>query len=285
MKTAAPALRQLLGELTEPPTDRCMRCGQPLHGRLQIVLADADQAFEACNSDRVCRDWATIAAAYAHRTSTGGVLIRRGKADIFRSGHMGFGGGWWYLSLQHLAKSVAAFTLVSLVCVGGHTWSIDGIPIGGLMSGVCVAITLGAQEWRWFQDNPAHLRHGFVFGGRSVHTCISRRRYVDDLAGASRCFCCRCVFEFTQHAFEIRLSAVSDLRGSTVRPGTWLDLDILIDQQQVRLLPKNTNRAWLYHGAPRERCTLSHCGPTTERVQSLKISGLSTDRPGPRGLL
>ena len=60
MKDVARALHELQEELSAPPSPACVRCGCPLHGQLQIVLADIDQAFEACEAKGILDDWAII---------------------------------------------------------------------------------------------------------------------------------------------------------------------------------------------------------------------------------
>ena len=74
-----------------------------------------------------------------------------------------------------MTKAAIAFTSLSLVMVGGRMWEMTGIPIGGLLSGACVSITLGAQDWRWLRNDEAHQRAGFglVSGLRPPGQCDS----------------------------------------------------------------------------------------------------------------
>ena len=256
MRCARAELDAMMADLRAPATRDCCRCGRGLGGQLQLVIADADQAFEACAADRLRQDWSDVMAQYRLRTGTTDILVRRGRADVFRAGRAGFGRGWWRFTLDHLTRSILVFTALTLVSVCGHIYEMDGIPIGGLMSGVCVSVTLGAQEWRWQRDSAAHLREGFCFGASDALSFISWKRYVDDLIAISRCYCCACVYHFLQCAFTVKLSPVTDLSSSSAGRGTWLDLDVSVHGQALCVIPKNVNRPWLYRGEPRERCTL-----------------------------
>ena len=57
MKFARQAISDMEAELTAPACSHCCLCGRDLEGRLQGVLCDIDQAFEACSADRVLADW------------------------------------------------------------------------------------------------------------------------------------------------------------------------------------------------------------------------------------
>ena len=258
LRSARTALDDMLDGLTEPPTSTCCRCGVALGDCLQLVIADADQAFEACAAERLRQDWELVMAQYRLRTGASDILVRRGRADIFRAGHVGFGKGWWRFTLDHLTRSIIVFTALTLVSVCGCIFEMSGIPIGGLLSGVCVSVTLAAQEWRWLHDRAAQVEAGLRFGMGDPLAHIAWRRYVDDLIAVSRRYCRKCVFHFLRSALVVQLSPVTDLEGAGPCSGTWLDMDITVCGQSLCIVPKNVNRPWLYRGALRERCALGH---------------------------
>ena len=79
---AGPALQRLVRGLPRaaPGTDRhCRRgrCGVVLEG-LQLVIADVDQAFEACQGHAVAPAWHQVAEEYRMQYDTNHVLAQRG---------------------------------------------------------------------------------------------------------------------------------------------------------------------------------------------------------------
>ena len=77
-------------------------------------------------------------------------------------------------------------------------WQILGIPFGGIMSSAAVAVVLGAAELVWLDQQQKHRRLGFHFKGRPVRSCMSWKRYADDVVVGSRLFCCGCIFVFVR---------------------------------------------------------------------------------------
>eukprot|EP00959_Pyramimonas_sp_CCMP1952_P238501 4983691-Pyramimonas_sp.AAC.1 len=61
---------------------------------------------------------------------------------------------------------------MSLVCVVGHAFSLKGIPIGGVMSGICVAVSIGAQEYNWRRNSEKHRQNGYTFEPHGIDKCI-----------------------------------------------------------------------------------------------------------------
>ena len=94
MRTAASRLREEVGLLAHS-SSRSIRRGKALSGNLNLVIADADQAFEACTADRVLGDWSCMAQVYQEHHFTENILARRGRKDICKPGGSAFGRGWW----------------------------------------------------------------------------------------------------------------------------------------------------------------------------------------------
>ena len=62
------------------------------------------------------------------------------------------------------------------------------------MSSAAVAVVLGAAELVWLGQRQKHRQLGFLFGERPVRSCISWKRYVDDVVVGGRVFCYSCIF-------------------------------------------------------------------------------------------
>ena len=246
LKEASRALQELQDQLSAPALPCCARCGTDLGGLIQGVVVDADQAYEACEASPVIRDWEDIAQQYSKRTMSSRIAVRKSKKCLTKTGDLHFGRSWWIIRLDHIRQAIFAFTIMSSVVVAGHAFSLRGIPIGGIMSGVCVAITLGAQEYRWRKDAAGHKANGFVFDPFTVDQCIGWKRYVDDALIASRRYCRSCCVMFLCAGFGIRFSPTSVMSPVSLEVGIWLDMHIYVRGQKLVILPKNTNRAWLY---------------------------------------
>ena len=230
MKDVGAELRGLQEEVCAPATDRCLRCCTPLFGELSVVVADADQAFEACCAEDIAGLWRDAEAAYRARGASNAILVRKGPQERVQVAEQGFSNGWWHLPLSVLARALIAFTLMTVVLAVGRLYVLQGICIGGVMSSAAVAVSLGGQEHRWF-DLGGHRRLGFPLGPGPVRTYISWRRYVDDCIAISKCFCSECVLVFLQGAFSLTISPVAlsgPQRGveGARKVGVWLDVEI-----------------------------------------------------------
>ena len=176
-------------ELDKPPSRCCWRCGCAM-SCVSLITADTDQAFEACSASAVLPAWRHISQSYESRFSSNSVLVRRGRRELCKPGRsQSFGRGWFTFSTHALARALFSFTSVSLVMLGSMVWQFRGIPIA-------VAVVLGAAELVWLDQQQKHWELGFHFRGRPVRSCISWKRYVEDVVVGSRVFCCSCIFVF-----------------------------------------------------------------------------------------
>ena len=170
-----PEVDRMFQELDTAPARCCWRCGLPLAG-LSLITADIDQAFEACSSSAV------LVKIYPGLSWSLRIMQNLGRSQSF-------GRGWLSFSTPVLARALFSFTSVSLVVLGSMVWQNRGIPIGGVMSSAAVAVSSLGQQ-------PEHSRLGFNFQGRPIRSCISWRRYVDDVLVGSRVFCLQLHFCF-----------------------------------------------------------------------------------------
>ena len=91
-----------------------------------------------------------------------------------------------------------------------------------------------------------------VLGERPVRSCISWKRYVDDVVGGSRVFCCSCIFVFLRACYPVPISLVS---GADTDVHTWVDVELRVVGQHVAVNIKNPNRAWVHNRGPQQKST------------------------------
>ena len=120
------------------------------------------------------------------------------------------------------------------------------------MSFAAVAVVLGAAELVWLDQRQKHCRLGFLFGGRPVRSCVSWKRYVDDVVVGSRVFCCSCVFVFLRACYPVPISLVS---GADTAVHTWGDVELRVVGQHGAVNIKNPNRSWVHNRGPQLKST------------------------------
>ena len=147
---------------------------------MSIVTLDADQAFEARSASAVLRAWDSVEHVIQERIGSRVVLVKRGKKEI-TSMSSDFKSGWWSISLHVVRKGIRAFSWVSLVCAAGSVYWFKGLPICGVLSGLCLSVVLGKQAYEWNANRLDQMKAGFDFGSFRVSQCVAVLRYVDDI--------------------------------------------------------------------------------------------------------
>ena len=265
ISTVRARLQQAMDGLSAPATCSCQRCGC-VTGSVSIVTLDADQAFEACSASAVLQAWDAVERVIQERIGSRVVLVKRGKKEV-TSLSSDFKSGWWSISLDVVRQAIRAFSWVSLVCVAGSVYELKGLPIGGVLSGLCLSVVLGKQEYEWHANRIDQVKAGFDFGSFRVSQCVAVLRYVDDILLISLRYCRQCLVEFAKKSYSIPISVASDVTcqlSPSLVAAQWLDLDLYAVGWNVCVAPKNLNRKWLYQNADsnhgvsvlREKCTL-----------------------------
>ena len=77
-------------------------------------------------------------------------------------------------------------------------YELKGLPIGGVLSGLCVSVVLGKQEYEWNANRLDQFKAGFDFGSFRVSQCVAVLRYVDDILLISLRYCRQCLVEFAK---------------------------------------------------------------------------------------
>ena len=120
------------------------------------------------------------------------------------------------------------------------------------MSSAAVAVVLGAAELGWLGQHEEHLRLGFNFQRHLVRSCISWRRYVNDVLVGSRVFCGSCIFVFMCACYPQPISLVSGA-GTTIH--TWVDVELRVVGQHVAVNIKNPSQSWVHNLGPLQKST------------------------------
>ena len=228
-------------------TCSCQKCGCAT-GSVSIVTLDADQAFETCSASAVLRAWDSVEHVIQERTGPRVVLVMRGKKEI-TSMSSDFLSGWWSISLDVVRQAIRAFSWVSLVCVSRSVYELKGVPIGGVLSGLCLSVVLGKQEYEWNANRLDQIKAGFDFGSFRVSQCVAVLRYVGEILLISLQYCRQCLVVFTKKSYSIPVSVASDVTSDlsfSHVAAQWLDLHLYAVGWKVCVAPKNLNRNWLY---------------------------------------
>ena len=218
-------------------------CGIAIGGT-SIVTADIDQAFEACSSTSVLPAWQMICECFRRTTATEHVMVHRSRKVITSFGCKGFGGTTVVFSLEMLSLAMAGYAFLSFALYGDTVWSMQGLPIGGLVSMACLSVVLGVSEYSWRVNRVGQAALGYCFSDVSRHICWLR--FVDDVLGISHTLCPSCLLAFLVEAYPAKLSAVSGVGDTLGKPHIWTDVVLEVDgNQDVVVIPKNPNREWL----------------------------------------
>ena len=118
------------------------------------------------------------------------------------------------------------------------------------MSSAAVAVVLGAAELVWLDQQQKHSELGFHFRGRPVRSCISWKRYLDDVVFGSRVFCCSCIFVLKRASYPVPLSLVS---GASTAVHTWVDVELRVIGQHVAVNIVNASRSWVHDRGPQQK--------------------------------
>ena len=213
-------LEKAMEGLSATATCVCQRCGCAT-GSVSIVTLDADQAFEACSASAVLRAWDSVEHVIEERIGSRVVLAKRGKKEI-TSLSSDFKSGWWSVSLDVVRQAIRAFSWVSLVCVAGSVYELKGLPIGGVLSDLCLSVVLGKQEYEWNANRLDQIKAGFDFCSFRVSQCVSVVRYVDDTLVISLRYCRLCVWWSSQKRHVQSLFLLLPMLLLTCLPLTWL---------------------------------------------------------------
>ena len=215
---------------------------------------------------RCCKPGDSVEHVIQERIGSRVVLVKRGKKEV-TSLSSDFKSGWWSISLDVVRQAIRAFSWVSLVCVAGSVYELKGLPIGGVLSGLCLSVVLGKQEYEWNVNRLDQIKAGFDFGSFRVSQCVAVLRYVDGILLISLRYCRQCLVEFAKKSYSIPISVASDVTcdlSPSLVAAQWLDLDLYAVGWNVCVAPTNLNRKWLYQCVSRdkgafvlrEKCTL-----------------------------
>ena len=231
-----------------PPASQCKVCGCDLDGKVCVLSADVDQAFESCQGSNVGPAWSWASSKFQSQWNSNVVQIKRGKRFEYRVGPVPWSRGWWLLNLEQCGKALMAAASVTLAVVGDVVAQLHGMSIGGSMSSSAVSVRFATEEAVAFKS-PSHVSGGF--GGLGKQD-VNWLRYVDDVLAASRCVCSVCMERFFSTLYSEPLSVVFSSSRDCSKPCVWLHFEIYVVGSGVAWTLKNSNRSYLFgmHAAP-----------------------------------
>ena len=169
---------------------------------------------------RCCKAWDTVEHVLQERIGSRVVLVKQWEERV-TSFSSDFKSGWWSISLDVVRQAIRAFSWVSLVCVAGSVYKLKGLPIGGVLSGLCLSVVLGKQEYEWNANRLDQIKAWFKFGSFRVSQCVAVLRYVDDILLISLRYCRQCLVEFAKSHVQSR-SLLPPMLHVTCLPPVWL---------------------------------------------------------------
>ena len=107
---------------------------------------DADQAFEACSPQLVVPAFQSTGSRFQQLWGTSHIAVAAGPRLRYKIGCVGYGGGWWCLSMQQLGSILLGGLLMSFVCYGDLTFRLHGMVIWGMISKLALSLVLGHEE-------------------------------------------------------------------------------------------------------------------------------------------
>ena len=113
--------------------------------------------------------------------------------------------------------------------MAGSVYELKGLPIGGVLGGLCLSVVLGKQEYEWNANRLDQIKAGFDFGSFRVSQCVAVLRYVDDILLISVRYCRQCLVVFAKKSYSIPISVASDVTcdlSPSLVAAQWLDLDL-----------------------------------------------------------
>jgi len=135
---------------------------------------------------------------------------------------------------------------------------MSGLPIGGLLSSISVAIVLAYSEMQYFIHRPR--------SSISAAEQLFIMRYVDDVLAISGSLCAACLRAEILSIYPVKLSVVEPTFSSpsmyvdtlSVASHHWTDVDICnnLSSFGISVRPHNPNRAWISGRGDRQRLTL-----------------------------
>ena len=267
-REAGPRLRQVVDCLEPPCLDasgvpRCRRCNKETLGHLNIYSCDIDQAFESCLGTNIPGCWERVSGAYQSRHGSKHILVKRGRSFMARIGTRGWSRGWWAIHLEHLGRGLLAAASATVACLGDLTVEMEGMSIGGSMSGAAVAVRLAAEELEATSTRMRSL--GFQVSSGS----LGWLRYVDDVLACSYQYCSSCQEVFFKNLYSEPVSTVFSSDSSSSSCVVWLVLEIhIFSSVIVWALKTTTGRGSMAEGSARSSNIYRGWGPCPYRLNN-----------------
>jgi hypothetical protein len=231
MNDAGHQLRQAESRLC-PGHGYCLACAaagrDSVIPNLTVTTFDADQAFEAIDSDDVVIGFRIACGRFRQTFTDDWISIDLSPKPSVHPGVRQFARGRWNFTTSQLALSLWCGLRFQFSALGNVILQQLGQSIGGVMSKAALSIVTNVLEFLW-RTSPAHRHHcGFPF---DLNT-LSILRYVDDIIVLTRCFCSACLIDSINGIYQRKFVFGLQAHGFTAN---WIDLNIDISRSGVFL--------------------------------------------------
>ena len=238
LKDAAHQL-QLMSSLPAnpwPSHPRCCRCHRDMHA-FEGIVGDAGQFYEVVDASQAIQEATELLHIFTCSSPQRYITVKhpcRKRQAWFSSVVNRFARRSVTWSLEELYRAFVASMLVCLASVGDKVFTLQSLPIGGLMSQVAASVVLGGQERRWKQNDALQRNEGYRFhlGWRQA---VVHLRYVDDICLVSRVYCAHCLTYAVKSVYTVPFDVSSD----DDRKLVWLDMKIFLASAELGLNTKH----------------------------------------------
>ena len=243
----------------------CHRCGTPLN-TFGVVVGDIDQAYEQCSRERAWQGWQTLRHVFGEHNF---VIDKADRKHVIVGSDFSRRG--WPMPLNMIQHAIFSFLAADTnVSVGNTFHLLGGLPMGLVMSGVCLSLNMVQVEWseriRSFAD-PAFKKQ-FPIDRFAVLVL----RYVDDLIGVSSQLCGPCLSDLLSawYPWNISYSGVSS-QDIPVQAFEWLNFKVFFRGTACRVSKSIHNWSWVWDAGERKKLSIiPWCGRHTVQLSHMR---------------
>ena len=177
----------------------------------------------------------------------------------------------WSMPINMIQHALFCFLNTdSTVMVGDRFYTLGGLAMGLVLSGICLSLNMVQVEWtsREEKHNDPSFRSRFPVDNFGVTSL----RYVDDLISVSSQLCGKCLTNYLLELYpwNISFSGISNQQTAT-HCYEWLNFKIFFRLTSCRVGRSSPNWDWVWNGGPRKRFSIiPWCGCHTVQLMHMR---------------